>query len=1297
MHTSSSQEGLVDSVRLNSRRQPPPPAQPRPARTNGNPPAPRTRLSVAFPQPPNAVGRGEPGSRAKASSAASSALPLHPVSVRPQPGPPAPVGRKKSLVRRDRSLNRGRRMSTLSGLGKDATLRRRQQPGEVAPLTFWRAVVNTLTFYLPAPLLRVCGMKDADIQAAFKEKIALCIIIALCMCFVGFITFFFNRLACYSHDAAPILYSTLQTSGVYFAVRGGAYLTSDAVDAMQFYHKPLNINVDYPQVAGKDLSPIFRSVSAECQAFALPCTVPGVWPGSTTLTSNPQSVCHNTVAGLPNSRILSTVKQRTFFYMDFSDIENRNEYVVFNGNVWDVTRLSEISGLDSQVLDILNANRGKDSTKAFQANDLTKFQAKCLDQTLRIAKVDATGVGCAISNVVVYISLIVIIGTVGVRFLMAMTFQWVIGWRMGERDKGSRVAEDLKRRRQELSASGGQSRVPVISSPSDAKPAHDQIELSHVKGGKDTSEVRISQLKVRNPSQSTKVEGPATASSQPTSLPLHGGPPMESPRRSMSSSAKSHKSMRVLEPVRGPNGAMMRPTLPSVDLPDMDLPTTNAFTDLELSVPYAKADPTLNDPTLMHTLVMVPCYSEGYDSLRATLDSLAKAYYPSTHKTLFVIADGLVQGSGNDRSTPDYLVDMMEVDERFVKDDPRKNGLPEAFSYVAIADGSKRKNFARVYAGWYRYAITEESKSSSARNKSHSANMTGTLSRTLTKRKSGKVPMILVVKCGNEEERDPVKGAAKPGNRGKRDSQVLLMQFLSKVMFDDRMTELEFDIFHKLWTITGLNPEMYETVMMVDADTRIYPDSLTHLIACLKRDPKVMGVCGETKIYNKWDSWVTMIQVYEYYISHHLSKAFESVFGGVTCLPGCFSAYRIKAPKNGQWVPILANPDVVEEYSENVVETLHTKNLLLLGEDRFLTTLMLKAFPKRRNVFVPQAICKTVVPDTFSVLLSQRRRWINSTIHNLLELVLVRDLCGTFCFSMQFVIFMELIGSVILPAATVYTIYLIVEACLQRLQLLPLIMLVSILGLPALLILLTVRRVVYLFWFLVYMAALPLWQFVLPLYAFWHFDDFSWGDTRVVSGEEGKKAADHSKRDGEFDYNGIVMKRWSEWIRERATSEEIKRRNAVAARQQQQHPGPYSTPYGGPPGMYQSRPPPQFPGLGYRSSPPGSPQPRMHGMPPPPAGLRSGPHGPQGSHDPRASTVWNPAMRPHNVLAGPLDPRASAAWSHGASQHHHQQPIRQSSGPSYFPPQANLTPPAASVPSSTSSLPSPPTARAPPS
>lgn len=32
------------------------------------------------------------------------------------------------------------------------------------------------------------------------------------------------------------------------------------------------------------------------------------------------------------------------------------------------------------------------------------------------------------------------------------------------------------------------------------------------------------------------------------------------------------------------------------------------------------------------------------------------------------------------------------------------------------------------------------------------------------------------------------------------------------------------------------------------------------MIACMSRDPKIMGLCGETKIANKGDTWVTAIQ-----------------------------------------------------------------------------------------------------------------------------------------------------------------------------------------------------------------------------------------------------------------------------------------------------------------------------------------------------------------------------------------------------------------------------------------------------
>jgi len=322
----------------------------------------------------------------------------------------------------------------------------------------------------------------------------------------------------------------------------------------------------------------------------------------------------------------------------------------------------------------------------------------------------------------------------------------------------------------------------------------------------------------------------------------------------------------------------------------------------------------------------------------------------------------------------------------------------------------------------------------------------------------------------------------------------------------------------------------YELVLTVDADTIVAKDALGHMATEMCKDSKIMGLCGETKISNKMSTWVTAIQVFEYFISHNQSKAFESLFGTVTCLPGCFSIYRIKAPRHdsGFWVPILANPDITERYSDNITNTLHKKNLLHLGEDRYLTSLLLKTFPKRKLVFLSKAHCETLVPDTFQILLSQRRRWINSTIHNLMELLLINDLCGIFCFSMQFLIFIELIGSVLLPLAITFTMYIIfISIFSSPTPYLTLILLGIILGLPGLLIVLIGEDLNNFIYMAIYIVALPIWNFVLPVYAFWKFDDFSWGETRVIEGEI--KAEDDV---GEFDYSQIQMRDWKEIARE---------------------------------------------------------------------------------------------------------------------------------------------------------------------
>lgn len=80
--------------------------------------------------------------------------------------------------------------------------------------------------------------------------------------------------------------------------------------------------------------------------------------------------------------------------------------------------------------------------------------------------------------------------------------------------------------------------------------------------------------------------------------------------------------------------------------------------------------------------------------------------------------------------------------------------------YIAVGSGPKRDNAAQVYAGHYLSSVT-----------------------------SRRVAMLVVVKCGCEAER--TAGQGKPGNRGKRDSQMILKNFIMRVNYNERFTPLQ--------------------------------------------------------------------------------------------------------------------------------------------------------------------------------------------------------------------------------------------------------------------------------------------------------------------------------------------------------------------------------------------------------------------------------------------------------------------------------------------------------------------------
>jgi len=479
-------------------------------------------------------------------------------------------------------------------------------------------------------------------------------------------------------------------------------------------------------------------------------------------------------------------------------------------------------------------------------------------------------------------------------------------------------------------------------------------------------------------------------------------------------------------------------------------------------------------------ICQVPAYTEDEDSLRRAIDSAARMRYDDKRKLLVIVCDGMIIGQGNDRPTPRIVLDVLGVSETVD---------PEPLSFESLGEGMKQHNMGKVYSGLYE--------------------VQGHI-----------VPFMVVVKIGKPSE------VSRPGNRGKRDSQMVIMRFLNRVHYNHPMSPLELEMHHQIRNIIGVNPTFYEFMLQIDADTVVAPDSASRMVAAFLHDTRLIGICGETALSNAKASFTTMIQVYEYYISHNLTKAFESLFGSVTCLPGCFTMYRIRAAETGK--PLFVSREIIEGYSQVRVDTLHMKNLLHLGEDRFLTTLLLKHHPKYKTKYTFDAHAWTIAPDSWKVFLSQRRRWINSTVHNLVELIPLQQLCGFCCFSMRFIVFLDLLSTIIQPVTVAYIVYLIVLVALNTsvVPLMAFVLLGAIYGLQAIIFILR-RKWEMIGWMIIYILAMPVFSLGLPLYAFWHMDDFSWGNTRLVTGERGRQVV--ISDEGKFDPASIPHKKWEEY------------------------------------------------------------------------------------------------------------------------------------------------------------------------
>ena len=204
-------------------------------------------------------------------------------------------------------------------------------------------------------------------------------------------------------------------------------------------------------------------------------------------------------------------------------------------------------------------------------------------------------------------------------------------------------------------------------------------------------------------------------------------------------------------PTKSPSRGLLKKNPPKVD--DWSSPTAMA--------------------TQLYTILMVTAYSEGEQGLYGTISSLAETQYSDERKLIVVVCDGLVCGQGESRTTPDIVLSLMEHDTDTF-------GEPQDQLYLSVGGGEKAINRAKVYAGHF-----------------------------VPKKGGHRTPMLCIVKTGIEGE------TGKKGNRGKRDSQMIVAGWLNRVMYNERMCPLDYDIFGKSKELMGITPDCFELLLMV--------------------------------------------------------------------------------------------------------------------------------------------------------------------------------------------------------------------------------------------------------------------------------------------------------------------------------------------------------------------------------------------------------------------------------------------------------------------------------------------------
>ncbi|CEI94041.1 hypothetical protein RMCBS344292_08264 [Rhizopus microsporus] len=428
-----------------------------------------------------------------------------------------------------------------------------------------------------------------------------------------------------------------------------------------------------------------------------------------------------------------------------------------------------------------------------------------------------------------------------------------------------------------------------------------------------------------------------------------------------------------------------------------------------------------------------------------------------------------------------------------------------------------------------------------------------------------RVPYLVIVKIGNPKER-LASHPAPPGNRGKRDSLVMIFGFLERCMnlSNNLITPLDYEIFNQCYNVLGIDPRYFKYLMMTDADVQVQSDVVHKLVLRLEHDCKMLAVSGHVRPANPEENLITMMQIFAVYMDFFSGLAYEACFRSVKTINGGLVMFKIWSEKEplkrqrknpeqeettNKWPKIsdeiiITNPfadsNMVDDsastatissavYNRSVIRasrttiasklrpdsrlnlspsmnvqaccvhptvlrgictpqpnTMHMQNVLLLGEERYLSIVLLVSHPDHRLGFAPDAEGYATLANNFFALQALQTRHIRAAFHIRLEMLRVSWRLG---FSYWILSCFEIVDTMFSIPTTVY-VYIIFIRSIKGVGMSNRLFACAFGGLLVLHVLIFfVSRRKYIIWFALYcVLSVPLFSIWFPVLALWQSD-----------------------------------------------------------------------------------------------------------------------------------------------------------------------------------------------------------------